>query len=186
VGGGKSVRTVPDVARCLQSAANAEQSATRSRDCGVYLLLHLSARRACAEMRCRYAAPAHWCSAANCETFRIPALMSKRTILIPNEAGWTRGRGLSLRRCDCVAFEQIYGLQISSWSIFLLPSLNCMQFCFRLISKFVDIFFILLFFIFKQQRATRPLTSCIQDTIIWQCKRVTLKKLMKTEILKFT
>ena len=103
------------MARCLQSAANAEQSATRSRDCGVYLLLHLSARRACAEMRCRYAAPAHWCSSANCETFRIPALMSKRTILIPNEAGWTRGRGLSLRRCDCVAFEQIYGLPRLIW-----------------------------------------------------------------------
>jgi len=98
---------VPDVARCLQSAANAEQSAMRSRDCGVYLLLHLSARRACAEMRCRYAAPAHWRSAggANCETFRIHSLISKRTIHIPNEGGWTRGQGLSLRRCDCVAFE---------------------------------------------------------------------------------
>ena len=138
---------VPDVARCLQSAANAEQSAMRSRDCGVYLLLHLSARRACAEMRCRYAAPAHWRSAgggANCETFRIHSLISKRTIHIPNEGGWTRGQGLSLRRCDCVAFEHRLksrytdfrdwsgiNVEFTSWRIFLLPSLNCMQFYFQ-------------------------------------------------------
>jgi len=57
------------------------------------------------EMSLRRARPLAQRGGANCETFRIHSLISKRTIHIPNEGGWTRGQGLSLRRCDCVAFE---------------------------------------------------------------------------------
>ena len=41
-----------------------------------------------------------------CETFRIPSLMSIRTIRIPDEGRLRRRRDLRLRRSDRVAVEQ--------------------------------------------------------------------------------
>jgi len=36
------------------------------------------------------------------ETFRVPSLMSKRTIRIPGKGGWRRRRDLRLRHCSSV------------------------------------------------------------------------------------
>ena len=45
-------------------------------------------------------------SCRDCGTFRVPPLMSKRTIRIPYEGWWRGRRDLHLRRCDRVAVEQ--------------------------------------------------------------------------------
>jgi len=64
----------------------------------------------------------------DCETFRIPPLMSSGTILVPDEEGWRRRRtrDVHLRRCDRVAVEQSF--TFTSWVIVLIHKVTVTQY----------------------------------------------------------
>jgi len=87
-----------------------------------------------------------WFISAACEMFHTPSLMSKRTSRILDEGGWRRGRGLRLQRYSGVSAEHKFNTQctgenaqFTSWIAVLVRSVNSMQLCCCLISKFVDV-----------------------------------------------
>ena len=108
-------------------------------NCYRNFLQKVSSESKLSHVPCRGLRKVSWSVVENCETFRIPPLMSDRTIRMLDEGSQRRRHGCRL------AVEQIFlhGLIWRKYRIFvsnhLVRSVNCMQLCCCPISKFIGI-----------------------------------------------
>ena len=75
---------------------------------------------------------------ADCETFRIPPLMLRRTTRIPDVRGWRRRAGLSAFQLSKTMSLIWQNCRLHALNLLLERSVNYMLLCRCLVSRFID------------------------------------------------